>query len=991
MKLIELTISAVGPFPEKVSIDFERLGRGGLFLLEGPTGSGKSTVIDAITFALYGTTAGNSSLERLHSRAAPVGTVPVVDLVFEVPEGRFRISRSPAHERPKLRGNGTTSSPASAKLWVEAGVDRELRTARAREVDAEVFRLVGLTRDQFVQTVVLPQGEFSRFLCAKPNERAEVLKRLFATETYDAITDELHRRKQSATRERDRALGTVTARVAAFAATTRLGSAGAALDFAADPDYFLALATEVIREISDHVDASESGLKAVELAKDERDREHEEAQRVDRAWRRHTEATGALGRLETERGEYDNWVRRVNLLSQVNSIIPFHQRLIAARTEVAVAREAWRRAAEPADLPTATTGDELTALLGTALTLRATLTQSAMVERDLAATVAEIETDRLRAVDLARRVVERRAELESTRRQLGELTERRRRLETRASDLERLGAEADRLRERCDTAVKLERLRGERDGLRVELTTAHQAATIAEQHVARLRSAYLDEMAGRLALELVDGEACPVCGSDEHPRPAPAPRSSVSRDDLDATEAAWSTTVSALQEVDDQVRLVDEQVAGAAVACGNVTVEVARAELSAIRKDLAQATREASELGLASEQLVELVGLVDDTERKLSVEDSELAATRERIRVGEEQLVRTRAGLDPHRGSWASVAEHLVEIDRHCRSLEAAHRVLVTREKSESSLVGAETDFGSALNRAGLESEAIVTELIDELSQLPDLRRRISSHDDQMASARAILSDPEVARVAELDPPDVNEAANRAHSARDLHRRALSLNQRLRDRLEAAHAGTVEVRHAVAALRKVEHRTSDVIRLADVLSGSSPDNRLDMPLATYVLVDRFRAVAAAANERLQAMSDGRYLLEHHGDREDRARLAGLGLRVRDLQTDSIRDPRTLSGGETFYASLSLALGLADVVTAEAGGRSLGTLFIDEGFGGLDPNTLDQVMEEIEQLRTSDRVVGLVSHVRELKDRIPNRMEIRRLGQGTSEVRVVAPG
>jgi len=992
VRLIELTITAIGPFADTVSVDFERLGRGGLFLLEGPTGSGKSTIIDAITFALYGTTAGNSSLERLHSRAAPAGTVPVVDLVFEVPEGRFRISRSPTHERPKLRGDGITSSPASARLWLEsdADVDRELKTARAREVDAEVLRLVGLTRDQFVQTVVLPQGEFSRFLCAKPNERAEVLKRLFVTETYDAITNELHGRRLAAIREREDAAHRVTTLAAVFTTAARLRAVDVTSISATDSSQLLGLATEAIGELSTHVESSERELATVARIREERERELDEAQRLDRARRRYTEATTALSRLEAERDEYDGWVRRMNLLSKVDSIIPFHHRLATARTEADQAREAWRQAAEPADLPLATTGDELTALLGTTLTLRATLTQFAALERGLAATVDEIETDRVRSVDLDRQVLERRAALASSRRRLDDLTERRHTLEARASDPERLRAELDRKQEHHDAAVELERLRIARDGLRADLTTAHQVAADAERHAAQLRSAYLDEIAGRLALELVDGDACPVCGSEDHPRPAPAPRSSVSRDELDAAEAAWSKAVTALRQTDGQVRHLDEKVAGAAAACGNATVEAARTELAAIRENLERATREASELGLVREELVELTSLIDDAQRTLSTGESELVALRERLRVGEEQLARTRAALDPHRGPNATVAEHLADIESHCRALESANRVLVAREKSEAALTGAEADYGTALDRAELESEDVVADLIDELNQLPDLRHRIGSHDARVAAACAILSDPEVARVADLDPPDVVGAGHRAQSARELHDRALALDQRFRDRLEAARVGAADIRQAVATLRKVEHRTSDVIRLAEVLSGGSPDNLLDLPLATYVLIDRFRAVVEAANERLQVMSDGRYLLEHHGDREDRARLAGLGLRVRDLQTDSIRDPRTLSGGETFYASLSLALGLADVVTAEAGGRSLGTLFIDEGFGGLDSDTLDQVMEEIEQLRTSDRVVGLVSHVRELKDRIPNRVEIRRLGQGRSEVRVVAP-
>lgn len=991
MRLIELNISAIGPFAGDVSINLELLGGGGLFLLEGPTGSGKSTVIDAITFALYGTTAGTSSLDRLHSRAAAASAVPTVDLVFEVPEGRYRVCRSPAHERSKLRGHGTTTSPASAKLWDESEPDPKLRTARAREVDAELQRLIGLTRDQFVQTVVLPQGEFSRFLCSKPGDRAEVLKRLFATETYDALADELHRRKQTAVRERDRAWGAVTAKAAAFATSARLPGAENAACQAAEPDHLLALTVAAIGEISDHVALSERGLKALEQSWRDCDRELTEVQRIQRAYRRYAEAMGQLRQLESRRDEYAEWTRQAEVLIKVSTLGPLYDRLLVARADAEQAQADWQGVAVPTDLPPDITEAELNDLVEAELNHRAFLAQYAKIEIELQRAQEATESDRLLEADLDRRVTTHRGALESTRALRMDLTERQQSLELRARDLDRLREELNRTEARQSAAIELERLRAEWDSRRVELATAHQSASTAEQHVTRLRSAYLDEMASQLALELVDGNACPVCGSEDHPHPAPAPRISVSREELDAAETASSAAFEELRQADDLARQLEGRIADAAVACGGVAVETSEAELAAALVSLQRATEDVGELGHVRGKLGQMADEVDELEKNLSVDQAELVAIRAQIRVSEERLTTTVSELEPHRGSFATVGEYLTDVERRYRTLKVARDVLRAREKAELSLTRAEEDLGTAIRREGFASEEAVAQLIDRLDELPGLRQSMRSHEDGIASARAILSDPEVARVAGLDPPDTAEAEKRARLARGLHDGAFALNERWRERMKEARFAAVEVRKAVAAFRKVEQRTSDVIRLAEVLAGSSQANRLDMPLATYVLVDRFRAVVAAANERLQTMSDGRYMLEHHGEREDRARLAGLGLWIRDLQTDSIRGPRTLSGGETFYASLSLALGLADVVTAEAGGRSLGTLFIDEGFGGLDPDTLDQVMVEIERLRTADRVVGIVSHVAGLKDRIPNRMEIRRLGQGRSDVLVHVAG
>ncbi|MDP3972476.1 MAG: SMC family ATPase [Candidatus Nanopelagicales bacterium] len=991
MRLVKLTVSAVGPFADEVTIDFARLGAAGIFLLEGPTGSGKSTIIDAITFALYGTTAGNSSLDRLQSQASPPGSVPTVDLVFDVPEGRFQVVRSPAHERPKRRGAGTTTSPASAKLWRSHPPQTEptLITGRAKEVDTEVLRLIGLTHEQFVQTVVLPQGEFSRFLCAKPGDRAEVLKRLFATETYDAIADELHRRKQAAWREWEGAAKAVRDRASAFAAIARLGDDHAAAIFDAPSEYLFGLITESCAEISDQVSAAERELVAVKASLSASELALEEARRIERAWLRHAQATDQLRELDERKSEYDHWVRDADLLAKVDSAAPLYRRLLTVRGELNEARRAWRLIASSADVPEEIAPNALTESLTCQLTLCAALTEHARVERELGVARQRLAADRLTAQALVTRRDEHRTALESAREVRSELEERRQALDSRATDQEQLAKESNRAAERVDAAIRLEQLRAELDLERNKVKEASRAAEAATRHLADLHSAYRNNLAGQLAAELTTGEPCPVCGSAEHPHPAPAPEITVTAKELDAAETRSSAAHDALRRAAAELQRTDGEVNRAAIACGDVTAAVAREDLTNWRTKLDQAVRDADELAQVRESLIEVDTRIVDHEELLAVVDREQAAIQERIRIAEESLADTEAALTPHRQSWATIDERLAHVESHCRALETARETLTQRERAESSLIQRQADLQVVLDQAGLSSEETVADFIGRVGERAELRGRIRDYEDRAATARATLAEPEVAEASAGDRPDVAMAEDRTRRARDLHESALVIHRRWRERLVSAEAAANGARRAVAVLDRVERRTREIVRLAEIVAGNSPANLADMPLATYVLVDRFRAVVESANERLQKMSDGRYLLEHHGEREDRARRTGLGLRIRDLQTDSIRDPRTLSGGETFYASLSLALGLADVVTAEAGGRSLDTLFIDEGFGGLDPETLDQVMGEIENLRSGNRVVGLVSHVRELKERVPNRIEVRRLGSGRSALVVRA--
>jgi exonuclease SbcC len=345
---------------------------------------------------------------------------------------------------------------------------------------------------------------------------------------------------------------------------------------------------------------------------------------------------------------------------------------------------------------------------------------------------------------------------------------------------------------------------------------------------------------------------------------------------------------------------------------------------------------------------------------------------------------RVAAALEGHR----SIAERIAALHAEADAFAAATEASRTAESAKADCDIRASEWATGLADAPFDTRDEVMAARLEETERSALVESLDATDRRRAQLGAELSGPDLVDVDVNEVIDVAAAdafvAQSEAAQQAVHDQLAQLRQRLDDSVLRA----AEVDAALTAHAEIERSTAPVIRMADLVSGSTPDNVRSMSLPTFVLRERFADVVASANDRLATMSDGRYTLEHVEDREGNKR-SGLGLRVRDTHTDQPRDPGTLSGGETFYCSLAMALGLADVVTAEAGGVDLGTLFVDEGFGSLDPDTLDNVLSVLSGLGTSGRVVGIVSHVPELKERIAERITVVPNRDGSSRLVVSA--
>jgi exonuclease SbcC len=993
MQLHRLRLCAIGPFAGVCEVDVERLSASGLFLLEGPTGAGKSTLIDAIVFALYGDVAGrSSSADRMHSDVADPETTSFVELDFSTANGMYRIRRTPKHQRAKRRGEGMTTENASAKLWRLLSPDESADAAepvstRVEEVGAEITRIVGLTHEQFVQTVVLPQGEFATFLRSAPEVRRELLQKLFGTEVYDAVLERLVQQRKVAKQQRAEAAGHVSAAVSAYCGAAGLDDSTEADLAAREGEALVAEVTAQLSQLSGQVEGAVAAAKVAESAA-ELAREHLGERRArERSRLRVLALRSELAELEAKRDEQERQAVVLERAAEAARLAPVLDGLVAAETR----REAASAELDRRKTQLAVPDSDPSAWPTHERSLRdaaAGLSALNELEQDLPARTQAV-SDLARARDEA--AEKRRAVAEAivlAPQELADLREQLAAALTLRGQREGAVAASDAAATVVAAATELE---SRQEAARAAAVAREKARQLAQQRLAEeaeIRSRFLDGMAGQLASALVVDEPCPVCGSRDHPRPASRRAGDVDQAAVDAAGKALADATAELERTTEEASRIDSELAELRGRSAGLSVADARSRK--LEADLA-----AADLDIATQDVSRLEGQISALEQTLAEHQVRRESlTAEATRLGAEVSAAAEAlaaarqkvaeALDGHQtiadrtAALQSEADEWQHASDAAKALEAALADLTTRTDEWSAAL-ASSPFAT-------RHEVVSARRTDD--ERSSIAQELERSRERRRDIEAELASPELLDVKADEVVDVSHAEARATEAGAAHEMAQQAAANLRQRLDDSTLRAAAITSALAVRAKVETRTAPLIRMADLVGGASPDNAKSMSLPTFVLRERFADVVASANERLATMSDGRYALVHVEDREGN-RKSGLGLRVQDTHSDQERDPKTLSGGETFYCSLAMALGLADVVTAEAGGVDLGTLFVDEGFGSLDPDTLDQVLSVLSGLGTSGRVVGIVSHVPELKERISERITVIPNRDGSSRLVVSA--
>jgi exonuclease SbcC len=992
VRVHRLEITAFGPFGGTESLDFEGPNAAGIFLLTGQTGAGKTSVLDAISFALFGAVPGaRNRAKAFKSQHAADATAPSVELDVTLRGRRFRVRRSPAWSRPSTRAKSGYVDE-HARVTVEERVDEEWlsRATRLDEAGLLISRLLGMTHEQFCQVVMLPQGQFETFLRADAKERHDLLESLFETRRFHRVEQWLaeHRREQEAgCAAVQRGIDELAARAAEVAglveeagalAAPETGTAVDRLGLVRDRHDAMVAAVAAARELA------EARLEAAKAAQHARD----EAARLAERQERHREARRRWDALTALQPTVDERIHQVERAQAAATLAPLESLLTTAERQHRDARA--RRDRQLARLSDVLPDARLCAEPATAvqpLLLRT---------REQRGRLAELRSVEEQIDRLATQLVDSQDQLAGLERQLTTVAARSAvlpaALDHATSCLEETALRAGhheaavellhRARLRLQAATDVERLTREVAAAQERLVSAREAKVTAAEAVQLLRARRLEGFASELAAGLVAGHPCPVCGSHSHPEPARETPDQVSEQDelaasltLESAEVAVDDSAGRLERLRSALAAAEAGADGASVAAAAEAVATARENV-----DLADHAR--SRLADVQTRVAELSEEQADVDRAVDGLRASAAATTARRDATTEQLEQARARIAPALEGFASVTERLDALDHALALLETTDEVCAAHDRAATEVDVRRRHLDEALADSTFAD-------VDELraaalpkADLANLDALNRAHADEVSTVRRILDDPALLEAAHTDEPDLPTLAGladetdrlraEAHAqAHDLAARTERLGE-LIDQWAAAEREAAPL-HAARALAE---------QVAGMVAGTARDNQHKTKLSHYVVAARLEQVVAAANVRLRDIGAGRYQLAHSLARSAGASRGGLSLVVIDTYTGLRRDPATLSGGETFYVSLALALGLADLVRTEAGGAELSTLFVDEGFGGLDADTLDEVMDAIDELRSGGRSVGLVSHLSELRLRVPTQVHIVRGRNGS---------
>jgi exonuclease SbcC len=1011
MRIHRLEIEAFGPFATPQHIDFDHLGAQGLFLLNGPTGAGKTSILDAICFALYGAVPGaRQDGKRLRSDHAAPAAEPRVVCEFSARGRRFEVTRSPAWDRPSARGrNGFTTQQAKTLLREWVAGSWEEKSSRNDEVGAELSDVLGMDREQFTRVVMLPQGDFAAFLRSKANDRMELLQKLFGTQRFEAVERQIGRQAADAARAvQDNAseLKMLLDRVAAeqeqlgltVAGTDHAGNtpgdypggAPAGPTAGQEPEAWLEEVDALLNaEWARRKDeASQAETLASRLA--------EQLQQAQEKSLRHGKLGAAMQRrvllelaapraLENKDmlGRHRRAAVLGGQLEAVDSSVRKHQ---AAVANVAGIRQKLEAAGLDAEQPSAS----LERLKATYAVLEARLPD----EQRLEDIVARLEAKRGEQADQAAAADAAMATLKSLREEATAVESRMEPLKPLADGLADVEREASAATELLGIVARHATAAEKLDEITAQHLQARETSQDHRQQWLDVRELRLANAAGELAAALENGKPCAVCGSEDHPNPAAAARSALSlaqeeeeaKERFEASEKVLghlAERVSSAAQIvaglaaqggstdagEAESRLESALVAASAAKKASVTLDQLRNKHEAITKRMIQVQEDNAEYAAAAAQASSAVLLLQEQCVALQGNLSGLREDYPSLRDRLDALAAERALLQS-----AADADREMERSRQAQSEAAASLHKALPDSGFGSAEEARKELLPPADVVGLEKD--VADFDAEAARLDEL----FASEDLVLAAKEVhigelpLPEPELAE-AKLHAASAGDAARTAAVAAALAGKSAAAVGRFRDEY-----GTL-----AQAGREPRQQARVLAELAETVRGAG-DNNYRMSLNAYVLAARLEQVALAASERLVAMSDGRYTLQHTDARAARNQKSGLGLEVVDEWTGQRRDTSTLSGGESFMASLALALGLADVVQQEAGGVDIETLFVDEGFGSLDEQALEQVMDALEGLRDGGRVVGLVSHVAEMKQRITNQLQVVK-GRHGSSVRI----
>ena len=934
MRPLRLTLSAFGPYAAQTTLDLEKLGKGGLYLITGDTGAGKTTLFDAITYALYDhSSSGIREGSMLRCKYADDKTPTFVELEFEVHGVRYTVRRNPEYQRPKARGEGMTTEKADATLTYP---DDRPPVTKAKDVTAAVQEIIGLDYNQFSQIVLIAQGQFTKLLNASTEERSRIFRKLFRTQRYAQLQERLQAEASALNQQRT-------------AQNAKLDSLLGGLQFSPeDPD------AEALRALCAQT-VPETALALLDALTARQAAALEEAGTALQA----TEA-----QLDTVQQQLGAAAQAQRLAQQLAAR---QAELVAARPALDAARaEADRHAGDAAQLD--------------ALTAQVTQAQSALAAYDALDALCRQQTEAQDAARLAAAQAHKRrtqldnlnAALAAAETELAALAD----ADTRLLALQNRSAQ---LTQRGEALAKLEQRLAD---CQRQAKAAHKAqenyrAAAAAQDEARARRdalerAFLDAQAGLLAESLVEGAPCPVCGSTHHPARALLPHTA-------PTQAQVEAARQAAAEADRQA-----QNASAAAQSALATANEAKTSLRRDAETLLP-ERFTTPEGTVPLTFALMTNVLAEENAALQTAQTDCKAQCRQAEADCRRKAQLEADRQEKTRQRPALEQAAAEADRSAAAQNASADALEGQiaERRAALPYPRRADAQAALDKLEADRRTLRT-------GMDTAQRKLKQAEQTVAAAEAAveaLTAQQTAAQKELPARSAEELTAQQTELTAARETLRSREKQLSAQLLPNRKTAAQYRAAAEARQALESRWQWVSALA-ATAGGTLTSKQKIKLEAYIQMNYLDRILRYANTRLMQMTAGQYELERIGAENQRSQ-SGLDLGVIDHYNGTRRSVKTLSGGESFKASLALALGLSDEVQSSAGGIRLDTLFLDEGFGSLDEESLELAIRVLSGLTEGDRLVGIISHVGALKDRIDRQVVVHkaRTGGSTVELRV----
>ena len=916
MRPVRLTISAFGPYAGETVVELERLGDRGLYLITGDTGAGKTTIFDAIAFALFGEASGeNRDAGMLRSKYAAAETATFVELEFDHAGKRYIVRRNPEYERPARRGGGVTAERAGATLTLP---DSRVIT-KPREVNQAVRDILGIDRSQFVQIAMIAQGDFLRLLLAPTEERKKIFRQVFKTERFQTLQEKIRAEALELGREYERIRGSIRQYVQGV--VCREGDGNAAMPDGERPlDEVLAaieaiiagdeaLRTELEGKLSaaeKEISAAEAKIVRAEEIEKLRIQQKRDAEALTGAEKRLQEAETARKNAEEKRLEGEKLGAEI---ARAEGNLVRYDELEAARARVSAVGKAYQEKKEAC------------------------------------------EANEKRAALLLVRLEEAAKKLEP----LKNAGVEKERLERRFAEMQ---MRAKAVAQLVESIARFRRADRQRNDAQAKYIEAAKKAQRQQAVYLQMNRAFLDEQAGLLAQTLVSGQPCPVCGAVEHPAPAGLSEGAPSEAQLNAA-----------RELMEKLQAQERDCSASAGALTGQAEQLKRDMLRRAEECLDNPVPENLEKD-ASEKSARLAEQIAKIEKAIADAETREKQAAELVRwIEEKQKTQKQAERDAADGRAM-----LAALESDCRN---------AAEQAEK--------LASALEFAGKnQAQAALEVLKRQKKAIEDAIERARREAESLRAQTDALRGSVEALARQLEQTEeIDLAAEREVLAGLRSRKSACMGEftQTAARLERNGAALAELKKQQARIGETEKKLRWTKALSDTALGTLSGKEKVM-LETYVQMTCFDRILARANTRFMVMSGGQYELKRRLEAENNRSQSGLELDVLDHYNGTERSVKSLSGGESFMASLSLALGLSDEIQSAAGGIRLDTMFVDEGFGSLDTETLRQAIGTLAGLTEGHRLVGIISHVGELRERIEKQVVVRKEKSGGSRVEIV---